>query len=66
MGDVLLKWAFPLLGGIVGTLMFTAPMKAVLRARKNRVLGVRFASRFTHSMWTGPGLKNSPFTCYNK
>lgn len=40
--DIFLKWVFPLLGGIVGTLMFMAPMKAVLRARRERELGVRF------------------------
>lgn len=38
--DIFLKWIFPLLGGIVGTLMFAAPLKAVLRARRERVLGV--------------------------
>ena len=42
--DILLKWVFPLLGGVVGTLMFMAPMRAVLTARKERVLGVRIDS----------------------
>jgi len=28
--DVFLEWVFPLLGGIVGTLMFMAPLRAVL------------------------------------
>lgn len=39
--DIFLKWVFPLLGGIVGTMMFMAPMKAVLNVRKERDLGVR-------------------------
>eukprot|EP00890_Picochlorum_soloecismus_P003403 jgi/Picsp_1/4063/NSC_01574-R1_protein len=37
--DIFLKWVFPLLGGVVGTMMFSAPFKAILRARKERVLG---------------------------
>lgn len=39
--DIFLKWVFPLLGGIIGTIMFMSPMKAVLRARKERDIGVR-------------------------
>jgi solute carrier family 50 protein (sugar transporter) len=38
-GDIFLKWVFPLLGGIVGLTMFSVPIKAVLRARRERVLG---------------------------
>ncbi|KAG7673326.1 hypothetical protein Ndes2526B_g03233 [Nannochloris sp. 'desiccata'] len=38
-GDIFLKWIFPLLGGIVGLTMFSVPIKAVLRARRERVLG---------------------------
>jgi solute carrier family 50 protein (sugar transporter) len=37
--DIFLKWVFPLLGGIVGTLMFMAPLSAVLKARRLRDLG---------------------------
>lgn len=37
--DIFLKWIFPLLGGIIGTMMFMAPMKAILRARKERDIG---------------------------
>lgn len=39
--DIFLKWVFPLLGGIVGTMMFMAPLKAVLQVRRDRDLGVR-------------------------
>lgn len=38
--DVILEVVFPILGGIVGFLMFASPIKAVLRARRERVLGV--------------------------
>jgi glycerol uptake facilitator-like aquaporin len=34
--DVFLEWVFPLLGGIVGTLMFMAPLKAVLEGTRRR------------------------------
>lgn len=37
--DIFLKWVFPLLGGIVGTMMFMAPLKAVLQVRRDRDLG---------------------------
>jgi hypothetical protein len=37
--DIILEWVAPVAGGIVGTAMFAAPLKAVLRARKERVLG---------------------------
>jgi hypothetical protein len=39
--DIFLEWVFPMIGGIVGTAMFTVPLKAVLKARRERVLGVR-------------------------
>jgi solute carrier family 50 protein (sugar transporter) len=38
-GDIFLKWIFPLLGGIVGLIMFSVPIKAVLKARRERSLG---------------------------
>ena len=38
-GDIFLKWVFPLLGGAVGLAMFSAPTKAVLKARQERSLG---------------------------
>lgn len=38
-GDIFLKWIFPLLGGFVGLGLFSAPLKAVLRARRERTLG---------------------------
>jgi len=37
--DIFLKWVFPILGGVVSILMFLAPLQAVIRARKERVLG---------------------------
>lgn len=37
--DVILVWIFPLVGGIVGTIMFAAPIKAVLRASQENDLG---------------------------
>lgn len=37
--DVFLEWVFPLLGGIVGTLMFMAPLKAVLEGTCGRSTG---------------------------
>lgn len=38
-GDIILEWVFPLAGGIVGMMLFTVPLKAVLRARRERSLG---------------------------
>jgi hypothetical protein len=37
---VILEIIFPALGGVFGLLMFLSPIKAVLRARKERSLGV--------------------------
>ena len=38
-GDIFLKWIFPLLGGFTGLGLFLSPLKAVLKARRERTLG---------------------------
>ncbi len=53
--DVFLEWVFPLLGGIVGTLMFMAPLKAVLEGTRRRSAALtksRPASPTLHSRLT--------------
>lgn len=40
-GDTFLEVVVPVLGGIVGVIMFASPLKAVLRARREKTLGVR-------------------------
>jgi solute carrier family 50 (sugar transporter) len=57
-GDILLKWVFPLLAGFVGLGMFAAPIKAVLKARRERSLGslnpLPFAAQTANSSaWIG-------------
>lgn len=37
--DIILVWVFPVLGGIIGCMMFAAPLKAVLRAMRQQDLG---------------------------
>lgn len=39
--DVFLENIIPAFGGLVGVMMFASPLKAVLRARREKTLGVR-------------------------
>ncbi len=39
-GEIILEWVFPLAGGIVGMMLFTVPLRAVLHARREKSLGV--------------------------
>ena len=57
-GDIFLKWVFPLGGGFVALGMFSSPLRAVLKARRERTLGdlnpLPFAAQTANAIgWIG-------------